>query len=200
MKSMATSFLCIFLIYFSPTAHGQKLKVGQKAPNFTVLDSHQDTVSLRKFSNQKVLLAFFRYAGCPVCNFRMHELIQNYNYLKAQGYMVIAVFESDNKVLAEYSQDNSIPFFIIGDPKLELYKKYGIQKSFWKTLKSAFHGSLRKEAVRGLGLFKGKKYKRDGNMTRLPADFIIDETGTIRVAYYGRTIDDHLPMKDILNY
>lgn len=32
----------------------------------------------------------------------------------------------------------------------------------------------------------------------VPADFLLDEAGTIECAFYGRDIGDHLPMADLL--
>lgn len=45
---------------------------------------------------------------------------------------------------------------------------------------------------------KGKKIKRDGTISRIPADFIIDENGVITITYYGTNIGDHLALNKIL--
>ena len=41
------------------------------------------------------------------------------------------------------------------------------------------------------------KIKQDGNANRLGADFLIDEKGNIRRAYYAKYVGDHLPMAEI---
>ncbi|MBD1430009.1 thioredoxin domain-containing protein [Sphingobacterium litopenaei] len=51
---------------------------------------------------------------------------------------------------------------------------------------------------KGNKLFQ-RKIKRDGSLTRLPADFIIDENGKIKAVHYGTNIEDHLPITEILN-
>ena len=51
-----------------------KLKQGQKAPNFEMSDIHGTKINLHKLSNQKVLLTFFRYAECAMCNLRISEI------------------------------------------------------------------------------------------------------------------------------
>lgn len=178
---------------------GADLKSGQQAPDFVAVTSKHDTVSLSNYQHKKVLLSFFRYVGCPICNLRVHELVKNYEMLKDMGYEVVAVFESENAVLQKYSDQSSIPFPMIGDPNHTLYKMYHVEKSFWKTLKSAFHKTLKKESQRGMELYEGKTYRRDGSLSRIPADFIIDENGFISVAYYGKSIRDHLPLANILN-
>jgi thioredoxin-dependent peroxiredoxin len=179
--------------------NAQQLKPNQNAPVFITLDSKGDTINLENYKGKKVFLAFFRYASCPVCNFRMNEIIQNYDAIQAKGYVFIAVFESTNETLQQYLKETEVPFSIIGDPNLILYKKYKVKKSFFRMIGSMFHKKTRSHLKQGKVLLKGKNLKRDGNMSRIPADFIIDENGKISIAYYGKDIGDHLPLEQILN-
>ncbi len=52
-----------------------RLEVGQLAPDFTAVQLDGSSVRLRDFAGQNVWLAFFRWANCPLCNFRIHELL-----------------------------------------------------------------------------------------------------------------------------
>lgn len=194
-KSMVVTLV---LMLFQNTAICQRLKVGDKAPYFEAIDTSGDTINLHQYKGQKILVAFFRYAGCPVCNFRIHELVENYDSICSKGYKIIAVYESDNNTLKDYLTETKVPFPIIGDPKLNLYKKYGVEKSFRKMLASAFKKQAKQAMKKGNKLFT-KKYKRDGNLTRLPADFIVDENGILKAVHYGTNIGDHLPIEEILN-
>lgn len=188
----------IFLMLFQNMAMSQKLKVGDKAPNFETIDTNGDTIKLSNYKGQKVLIAFFRYAGCLVCNFRVHELIENYDKISSKGYKIIAIYESGNAVLKEYLTETSVPFQVSGDPKLKLYNEYRVEKSFWKMLGSVFKKQPKEAMKKGNKLFS-KKYKRDGNLTRLPADFVVDENGILKAVHYGTNIGDHLPITEILN-
>ncbi|MNP85147.1 hypothetical protein D3C76_1847560 [compost metagenome] len=38
------------------------------------------------------------------------------------------------------------------------------------------------------------------NFNRIPAEFVLDEDGIIRIAHYGRLITDHLPYGTIERY
>lgn len=190
--------LVITCILNSFSGFSQKIKEGQVAPIFLVVDSKGDTINIEKYKGKKVFLAFFRYASCPVCNFRMNEIIQNYEAIQAKGYEFIAVFESNNQTLQQYLTETQVPFPIVGDPNLVLYKKYGVQKSFWRMVGSMFNKKTRSNLKEGKVLVKGKNLKRDGQMSRIPADFLIDENGVITKAYYGTTIGDHLPLEIIL--
>jgi thioredoxin-dependent peroxiredoxin len=190
--------LFLFAISFFSFGTAQQLKKGDNAPTFTVIDSKGETIQLENYRGKKVFLAFFRYASCPVCNFRMNEIIQNYEAIQSKGYVFVAVFESNNETLQSYLTETEVPFPIVGDPELVLYKKYGVQKSFWRMVGSMFNKKTKSNLKEGKILVKGKNLKRDGNMSRIPADFIIDENGKIAMAYYGKNIGDHLPLEIIL--
>jgi thioredoxin-dependent peroxiredoxin len=179
-------------------ATAQRIKVKDKAPTFTAMDVNGTKIDLEKYKGKKVFLAFFRYASCPVCNFRMHDILENYDQIKASGYEIIAVYESTNETLNEFLKDENVPFPIIGDSELVLYKKYRVEKSFWRTIGSVFDKKVSSNKSKGKELFKGKKLKKDGNLTRIPADFLIDENGIITIAYYGTDIGDHLPLEQII--
>lgn len=191
--------LVIISILHSISGFSQQIKEGQVAPTFVVVDSKGDTINIEKYNRKKVFLAFFRYASCPVCNFRMNEIIQNYDAIQAKGYEFIAVFESNSTTLQQYLTETQVPFPIVGDPDLVLYKKYGVQKSFGRMVGSLFNKKTRSNLKEGKVLVKGKNLKRDGQMSRIPADFLIDENGIVTKAYYGTNIVDHLPLEIILD-
>jgi thioredoxin-dependent peroxiredoxin len=199
MQLIFKTILIFVLFVNSFLMNSQQLEANQIAPLFTTKDSKGDSINIENYKGKKVFLAFFRYASCPVCNFRMNEIIQNYEALQSKGYVFIAVFESNNETLQEYLKDSEVPFPIIGDPELVLYKKYGVKKSFWQMIGSVFNKETKSHLKQGKVFVKGKKIKRDGTMSRIPADFIIDENGIISIAYYGKNIGDHLPLEQILN-
>lgn len=197
-KRNVLAVLFLFSFLFQHTAMCQKLKVGDKAPGFEAVDANGDTVRLSDYKGQKILVAFFRYAGCPVCNSRAHDLVESYDSIRSKGYRIIAIYESDGATLKDYLTETPVPFAVIGDPGLQLYKAYGVERSFWKTLGSGFKRQPVKAMKRGNSLF-GKKYRRDGHLTRIPADFLIDENGVLKAVHYGKNIGDHLPVSEILN-
>ena len=50
-------------------------------------------------------------------------------------------------------------------------------------------------------MFKGYFPRNiDSSLTRMPADFIIDEEGRVLVAYYAKDEGDHLSLEEIQKY
>jgi peroxiredoxin len=106
-----------------------QIKIGEKAPDFTLLDVDMKPTSLKDFLGQKVVLAFFIGAfteTCTkeVCEFRdaMSKLID----LKAQviGIDLTAPFSSKR-----FSEKNRLPFPVLSDPTREVFEKYRLQFS-----------------------------------------------------------------------
>lgn len=198
MKKFKLAILFLSILSSSKLM-SQALKVGTTAPSFERQAVMGQNVNLADFHDQKVLLAFFRYAGCPVCNFRMHELMNEYEQLQERGIEVIAIFESSKEMLQSYLADTPVPFPVIADPGLELYDAYQVNKSLGKMMNTLFKKQPKKDMKAGKELFKGKTYKRDGAQTRIPADFLI-EKGVILEAHYGKYVGDHLPMYRLHQY
>jgi peroxiredoxin len=167
----------------------------QAAPAFTAKDVNGKEVNLSDYKGRKVLLTFFRNAGCPVCNLRMHELLARAAAFERKGLTVIAVYESTAQNLRQYTEGQSIPFVMIPDASQQLYSRYAIERSGRKAFASLFHGVMGK-AGRGKKLFR-RKTEQDGHKTTIGADFLIDEHGKVAVAHYGRYIGDHLPLNEI---
>ena len=171
-----------------------KLKKGDKVPAFKakdILGKEYDSSKLKS----KTLIAFFRYASCPFCNLRMHELIQNYPKLKKKGLKILAFFESPKNQIKKYVGKQDAPFSIISDPKRIVYKKFHIESSKVKFAKAVAKVAKFKEASK-LGFKSGEK---DGDIFIVPADFLI-ENGIIIKPYYGKDISDHMSLKDIMRF
>ena len=144
---------------------------------------------------KKMLLMFNRYVSCPLCNFRAYEIMQLYDSLANKQFVILSVYESERNLLQQYAEQEKIPFMLIPDPEMTLYKQFKIQKSWWKSFLGLFNRYNEKHS-KGKDLFK-HKYDRDGNLNRIGADFLINEKGIIDVAYYGKFVGDHLPVEAI---
>ncbi len=161
---------------------------GQLAPEFEAVDWKGSPVRLADHRTRKVWLAFFRYAGCPLCNLRVHDIIARHEGLTARGVDVLAVFQSSPERIASYVGKQSPPFPILADPTESLYGKYGLRTSLWaylhpKNLGVAFRAMRR-------GFIPGPP---DGHATRVPGDFLIRPGGTLADVYHGKVISDHIP-------
>jgi thioredoxin-dependent peroxiredoxin len=172
------------------------LQATQIAPDFTIQDVYDHTISLRNYKGKKVYLVFMRFAGCPVCNLRVHTLLKHANAFKEKNIEVVLIYESSVENLRIYLNDEAYPFTFVADPQSTLYIKYEVEKSFAKLLMSLFKGMLDK-VKKGEKLFK-KKPELDGKVTRMEAEFLIDSKGKLIIAHYGSFLGDNVSIEKIL--
>jgi len=170
-----------------------RLKPGDKAPPFEAVTMDDQSIDLAGFHDQKLLLAFFRYASCPLCNLRISELIRHQPELQLRGLHILAIFQSPSERLQKYAGRQRPPFPMIADPDHHLYRLYGVESSWGGFLKGSLRlGSLATATARGF--LPGPM---DGDKARIPADFLIGPGLIIQTAYYGTDIGDHLPLRAI---
>ena len=74
-----------------------KISNNQQAPDFKVTDVYGNQVSISQFKGNKILLTFYRTAGCPVCNLRFHSVEQQSEFLKSNNVVFIAVYASQKE-------------------------------------------------------------------------------------------------------
>ena len=134
-----------------------KVKVGEKAPDFTLPDTELKPRSLREFLGNKTVLAFFVGAFTSVCTKEMctfRDSMARLTNLKAQIVGIAVTDPFSNKAFAE---KNMLPFPILSDYKREIIQTYGIE----------------------LPDFSGLK----GYTTAKRAIFILDKTGIARYVW-----------------
>ena len=173
----------------------KKLTAGEIAPDFQMTDLLGDMVSLNNFHGRWLLLSFYRYASCPLCNFRVHELSKLYAEWQTYGLDMVAVFQSPPEKLNTYVGNQHPPFPLIPDPQQILYRRYSVKHSWagfliaWvKRLPTISQAVFRQRYLPGTV---------EGGIHRIPADFLIRPDGHIAEAYYGRDIGDHMPIARI---
>lgn len=166
---------------------------GEKAPRIhlpAIDGSMFDTDTLQ---GKPFLLSFFRFASCPLCNMRVHGLVQRFAQF-GDHFTVVAVFDSPLENLVQQTQGHKAPFPILADESNRSYTEYGIEHSFSGVVK----GMVLRLPTLIRGMFKGYiPTTIKGSLTTMPADFLIDGNGIIHTAHYGRDEGDHLPWDDI---
>ncbi len=147
------------------------LKVGAKAPEFTLLSTDGDSVSLKSFRGKKVVLYFYPKDDTPGCTKEACSFRDHHQMLKRRDLVILGVspdsVESHNKFRSKYN----LPFTLLSDPDHKVASAYGA----W-----------------GKKKLYGREY--DGI---LRSTFIIDEKGTIEHIFDKVKVDTHA--EDVLS-
>jgi peroxiredoxin len=169
-----------------------RLTTGAIAPSFEAQDWKERAHRLEDLRGHMVWLAFFRYASCPLCNLRVHQLIQRYDELTARDLRVLAVFQSPPASIARYVGEQEPPFPLLCDPEERLYGLYGLEHGLGAYVSPRNAPALTMATAKGF--LPGKM---EGTKTRIPADFLIDPEGVIQDVFYGSVIADHIPFERV---
>lgn len=204
-KNINVIFLLInytnqYVCFLIKTKRMKKLKNNLLVPNFEAEDYLGRKINLDNHRGKKILLSFHVFASCPFCNLRINELENNYaQSWKELNFEMVHVFPSPGSKIAEFVGKNNPEYIVIADPNKELYKQFGLKTS----ISGMFLGFLKIrrlfKAFQVVNLFRSLK-NNDAPMHQLPADFLIDEKGIIREAFYAKTVSDNLSISTIENF
>lgn len=165
-----------------------------QAIDFEAYDIHGKHFRLSDVKDKVTILSFFRDATCPFCNVRIFEYTQKHEEWAKLGIEVVAVFTSSPDKVKKFVDKNPRPFQTFGDPELEIYRKYLVEKSFFKFIKGLVMNIPR--FIKGW-LVGGRFNPINPHINLVPADFIITPKGRVIEAWYGRDVSEHIPMQRI---
>jgi len=146
-------------------------------------------------------LQFLRFAGCPICNLHLRAFTGRREDIAAAGVDEVLVFHSSAEELAKY--ESELPFPTIADPEKHLYALFGVEKSAKAIANPKVWGSV----IKGMAADTNRARKGEAPMPPvmprngelgLPADFLIDPSGTIRAVRYGTHAGDQWTVDELL--
>ena len=103
------------------------LKVGDAAPDFSLLNEHGLPVSLNDYLGKKIIVLYFYpkdfTSGCTAeaCSFR-----DDYRVYQDKGAVVIGVSLDSVESHSKFSEEHKLPFSILSDNNKEVAKAYGV--------------------------------------------------------------------------
>jgi peroxiredoxin len=182
---------------FVPTKRiRNRLIPGDLAPDFVLPGLNDSVVRLSAYRGKKVLIRFNRQAGCPICNPRNREFIRLYPKFQQANVELLGIFGSSEDVLPLGIGKQTPPYPVLADPQDLIYAKYGVERSLWGMLSPQNWKNMN-------GIIEGTKMESfrtasEGEATRMPAEFLINEQGIIEQAHYHAFATDFLPLETLL--
>lgn len=165
------------------------LKVGAKAPEFTLPDAKGESVALATLlSKGPVVVTWYRGAWCPYCNIQLREYQKAMPELTALGANLVAISPQtpDNSLTTQ--QKNELSFNVLSDKANAVAKQYGIAYTLPPEIAASFKGKL------DLAKFNGD----ESNELPLSATYIIGTDGVIRYAFVDADYRNRAEPADII--
>jgi peroxiredoxin Q/BCP len=103
----------------------KELKVGDKAPAFSLKNTEGKTVKLSDYIGKKVVLYFYPKDDTPGCTKEACGFRDDFAQLRKRGVEVIGVSGDDQNSHQKFTEKYSLPFTLLSDPDHEMMSKYG---------------------------------------------------------------------------
>ena len=104
-----------------------RIRVGDKAPDFTVKAADGSSISLSDFVGEKALVLFFYPKDhSPICTKEACSFRDSYERFVDAGAEVIGVSGDTSKEHMKFAQRNRLPFRLIPDRSGALRKAFGV--------------------------------------------------------------------------
>lgn len=102
------------------------LKVGDKAPDFSVLDEMSNTVDSKLLKGTAYILFFYPRANTPGCTAEACSLRDGYEKLCEKGYRIFGVSEDNPTKQLSFKEKYNFQYPLLADTAHEIIDKYGV--------------------------------------------------------------------------
>ena len=105
-------------------------QVGDKITELSLPNIDGSQFSLDQVKGKRYMLSFLRFAACPFCQLRIHQLISRWQELD-ENFTVIAIFDSPLENLQHHSDKEKAPFPILADEMAVYYQQFAVKKRLY---------------------------------------------------------------------
>ena len=121
------------------------LKIGDKMPQFEVMDQNGNMVSSKDLLGKKTIIYFYPKDNTSGCTAEACNLRDNYQAMVAKGYNVIGVSKDSAKSHKNFAEKYDLPFTLLADTSTEMIQSFGAWgektlygKKYMGTLRTTF--------------------------------------------------------------
>ena len=102
-----------------------RLEPGSPAPDFTLVDQDEQTVSLADLRGSRVILFFYPEAMTPGCTTEACDFRDSLAPLQAAGYTVLGISRDEPEKLRRFRERDALTYDLLSDPDHAVHDAYG---------------------------------------------------------------------------
>ena len=102
------------------------LQVGDKVPDFKVIDQAGNLISNADYAGKKWVVFFYPKADTPGCTAEACNLRDHYRELQDAGYEILGVSADSQKKQAKFQEKYSLPFPLLADEERIVISHFGV--------------------------------------------------------------------------
>ena len=113
------------------------LKIGDRMPDFEVVDQDGNKVASKDLIGKKTVIYFYPKDNTSGCTAEACNLRDNYEALKAKGYNVIGVSKDSAASHRNFADKYDLPFTLLSDTSTQMLQAFGAwgeKKMYGKTV------------------------------------------------------------------
>ncbi|MEL7004198.1 MAG: peroxiredoxin-like family protein [Bacteroidota bacterium] len=151
-----------------------RLQEGDKAPDFTLSNAINESVSLYEaLKTNRVVLTFYRGTWCPYCNLALHQYQSILPEIEGAGAKLMAISPQTPDDSMTMKEKNELQFEVLSDNGNIVAKQF-----------TTVHANPEKslEKMNELGFDYDSYYSDENSEIPVPATFIIEMDATISFA------------------
>jgi peroxiredoxin Q/BCP len=122
------------------------LKIGDRMPDFEVVDQDGKAVSSKDLIGKKTIIYFYPKDNTIGCTAEACSLRDNYESLQAKGYNVVGVSKDSAASHRKFADKYELPFTLLADTSTQMLQTFGAwgeKKMYGKTVM----GTIRKTFI-----------------------------------------------------
>ena len=122
------------------------LKIGDRMPDFEVVDQDGNKVSSKDLIGKKTIIYFYPKDNTSGCTAEACNLRDNHEALIARGYNVVGVSKDSAKSHKNFKEKYDLPFTLLSDTSTQMLQAcgaWGEKKMYGKTVM----GTIRKTFI-----------------------------------------------------
>ncbi len=120
------------------------LQIGDRAPDFELVDQDGQEHKLADYKGKRTLIYFYPKDATPGCTVQACNLRDNIEDLNKDGLTVVGVSKDDQKSHQKFASKYNLPFTLLADPSTKMIDAYGAWgerslygRKFFGTVRSA---------------------------------------------------------------
>ena len=113
------------------------LKIGDRMPDFEVVDQDGNKVSSKDFIGRKTVVYFYPKDNTSGCTAEACSIRDNYDALIAKGYNVVGVSKDSAASHRKFIEKYELPFTLLSDTSTQMLQAFGAwgeKKMYGKTV------------------------------------------------------------------
>ena len=121
------------------------LNVGDRAPEFSVSDTHGNIVTLSSLKGKRVVLYFYPRDNTPGCTKEACGFRDNYSQFQAKNTLIFGISTDDAKSHLKFTEKFELPFPLLCDVDAKVataYESYGKKQMMGKEYLGIFRNTF----------------------------------------------------------